>query len=119
VIGRLGGEEFAAILPGDLGVGCTAAERVRVAFANMTLDVGGVAVSATVSIGAASEHVLPCDVITLLARADAALYRSKRAGRNCVTADHSTPLPAAPSPPLSPAAAPRERRAEDVALEVA
>jgi diguanylate cyclase (GGDEF)-like protein len=116
VIGRLGGEEFAAILPGDLSVACTAAERVRLAFANVSLDVGGVEVAATVSIGAASEHVLPCDLIALLARADAALYRSKRAGRNCVTADHAPPA-ATPSP--TPVAAPealRERRAEDMAV---
>jgi diguanylate cyclase (GGDEF)-like protein len=122
VIGRLGGEEFAAILPGDLTVGCTAAERVRVAFAKAGLELGGLAVSATVSIGAASEQVLPCDVVALLARADAALYRSKRAGRNRVIADESVPLPAASLPPLAPVAgAPlRERRLEDgAALQVA
>jgi diguanylate cyclase (GGDEF)-like protein len=116
VIGRLGGEEFAAILPGDLTMAGTAAERVRVAFANASLETGGGRVDATVSIGAAGAPAVQCDLIALLARADAALYRSKRAGRNCVTADHEQPLPATASPSLAPAPEPREeRRAEEIA----
>src|SRR5690349_17010075 len=83
-LGRLGGEEFAAILPSDLTVATTAAERVRNAFAAAGREILGEPVGVTVSIGAAMEVTLPCDLATLLARADAALYRAKQAGRNRV-----------------------------------
>jgi diguanylate cyclase (GGDEF)-like protein len=98
VVGRLGGEEFAAILPGDLDATATAAERVRTAFELAGRDIAGAMVGATVSIGAVSEAELPCDLVALLARADAALYRAKQAGRNRVEYDRSAvPVAAAPS----------------------
>jgi diguanylate cyclase (GGDEF)-like protein len=55
VVGRLGGEEFAAILPGDLDATATAAERVRTAFELAGRDIAGAMVGATVSIGAVSK----------------------------------------------------------------
>jgi diguanylate cyclase (GGDEF)-like protein len=83
VIGRLGGEEFAAILPGSAADAGAVAERLRDAFQQAGFAISGHEVGATVSIGVASA-IPPVEVATLLARADAALYRAKHNGRNRV-----------------------------------
>jgi diguanylate cyclase (GGDEF)-like protein len=98
VIGRLGGEEFCAILPGDLNVAATAAERVRSAFEAAGREVAGLEVGATVSIGAATAYDLPCDLLALLVRADAALYRAKQGGRNRLEADEDSVAPGVAPP---------------------
>ncbi len=85
VVARLGGEEFVAILPGaDPLEAFGAAEAVRRAFANSAAFVDGLAVGATVSVGAASDVAIKGDLNALFRRADAALYVAKRAGRNRV-----------------------------------
>lgn len=85
IVARLGGEEFAAILPGaDPLEAVGAAEAVRHAFANSAAFIDGVAVGATVSVGAASDVKLDNDLSGLFRRADAALYVAKRAGRDRV-----------------------------------
>jgi diguanylate cyclase (GGDEF)-like protein len=85
IVARLGGEEFAAILPGaDPLEAVGAAEAVRHAFAKSGAFVDGLPVGATVSVGAASDVKLDNDVSGLFRRADAALYVAKRAGRNRV-----------------------------------
>src|SRR5262249_5740410 len=48
VVGRLGGEEFAAILPGDWNVTAVAAARVRAAFEAAGVEIDGVKIGATV-----------------------------------------------------------------------
>ena len=103
VIGRLGGEEFVALLPNDLTSACAAAERVRAAIQVVGTEVDSHRVDLTVSIGAAAVLELPCDLESLLERADSALYRAKAAGRNRVEADVDpaeeaavTPAPATP-----------------------
>jgi diguanylate cyclase (GGDEF)-like protein len=82
IIGRLGGEEFAAIVPEPLELGKLIAERVRSGFEVAGATVAGQAVGATVSIGAATSHELVTNIDALIARADAALYRAKGDGRN-------------------------------------
>jgi diguanylate cyclase (GGDEF)-like protein len=83
---RLGGEEFAAIMPGTLEDGLVVAERIRAAFENAGRTVTGRFVGATVSVGVAS-HDTAANIDALLARADAALYAAKANGRNRVEAE--------------------------------
>jgi len=85
-IGRIGGEEFVAILSGTLADACVAAERVRWAFEAAALGPDSPRIPATVSVGAACglPHV---SIDLLIARADAALYRAKANGRNRVEPD--------------------------------
>jgi diguanylate cyclase (GGDEF)-like protein len=83
IVARLGGEEFAALVPGNAAEAAVAAERVRMAFRTAGLNVADREMAATVSIGVAGD-TSPVSVNDLLARADAALYRAKANGRNRV-----------------------------------
>ncbi len=85
VIGRVGGEEFVAILPGTLSDAAAVAERVRAAFAAAGADLDGRRIAATVSAGVACGSPL-ATVEALMAGADAALYRAKMNGRDRVEA---------------------------------
>ena len=85
VFGRLGGEEFAVVLGrSSIEPATVRAERIRVAFAESADRVRDRAVSATVSGGVAASHDAEITLAALLEQADAALYRAKAAGRNCV-----------------------------------
>jgi diguanylate cyclase (GGDEF)-like protein len=84
---RYGGEEMAVVLPQtDLGGAELGAERMRAAIENMQiqrLDGGGL-LPITASFGVASFPAQAADKTSLIAAADAALYRAKRGGRNRV-----------------------------------
>jgi diguanylate cyclase (GGDEF)-like protein len=95
VVGRLGGEEFACIIPGNAAEAGLVAERLRVAFQAAGVVIAGHEMGATVSTGVATA-IAPCEIEPLLARADAALYRAKHNGRNRVAFDTGEPAPAAP-----------------------
>jgi len=85
VLGRYGGEEFAILLPeacADEAV--EVAERVRSEVEGLVIPTDGGALSVTVSIGVARLGDDANDLRSLLARADAAMYEAKRAGRNTV-----------------------------------
>ncbi len=85
LIGRLGGEEFAAILRDTAAERAVAvAERLREGFAKVAQDVDGRPVCATVSIGVVHCDGPVLDVSELLAQADQALYFAKERGRNRV-----------------------------------
>lgn len=81
VLARLGGEEFCALLPGtDLAAATACAEGLRVAFQRETAALGH-SRPHTVSVGVAGP-ASGATLATLLERADQALYRAKRNGRN-------------------------------------
>jgi diguanylate cyclase (GGDEF)-like protein len=89
--GRIGGEEFAALLPCSLDEAVVAAERVREAFeASGIVDDTG-PVDTTVSIGVAGGPA-GTELEVLLAAADTALYQAKRGGRNRVEVAEELPL---------------------------
>jgi two-component system, cell cycle response regulator len=86
MVGRYGGEEFIAILPGaDEDAAARFAERVRSALEIYVFEHEGKQIRMTVSAGVASargdEFELPDELIK---RADQALYRAKESGRNRV-----------------------------------
>jgi diguanylate cyclase (GGDEF)-like protein len=85
VLGRYGGDEFAAVLPETgLPAACQVAERLRKSIAQRPLDTKAGQVTVTVSLGVAvldDEHLAP---ETLLDHADQALYVAKQSGRNRV-----------------------------------
>jgi diguanylate cyclase (GGDEF)-like protein len=85
LFGRVGGEEFAALLP-DTGRqdALLLAERLKSAFEATSHDVGGRTLAATVSVGVAISDDASSDLDTLLEAADQALYRAKMLGRNRV-----------------------------------
>jgi two-component system cell cycle response regulator len=91
IVVRMGGEEFAIILPEtDLNAALIAAERVRsqVAESPITTEASGPPVAVTVSIGATSLHEGQKEnAEALLRRADVALYKAKGSGRNKVVSE--------------------------------
>lgn len=92
IIGRIGGEEFAILLPEtETEVAAKVAERLRevLAMAKVPLEAGGQAIHFTVSIGLTSLSNPQDNIETLLNLADRALYQAKNSGRNkvCLTGD--------------------------------
>jgi diguanylate cyclase (GGDEF)-like protein len=90
---RVGGEEFVLLVPvRDAAAAWRVAERLRLAVAGQPVHVAGRLLRITTSIGltllAGGE---PLD--TALARADAALYQAKTAGRDRVASDLPRPTP--------------------------
>jgi diguanylate cyclase (GGDEF)-like protein len=88
LVGRFGGEEFSVLLPqADAADARVIAERIRGGIEALRVDSGipGVPITMTVSVGvAALGDGARAQITELLAAADAALYRAKRAGRNRV-----------------------------------
>lgn len=87
---RYGGEEFVVVMPDtDLGVANRVAERIRRRIAGEIFPVerGARAVEVTVSVGIATLAGISDTAPVILKRADEALYRAKRSGRNRVVSD--------------------------------
>jgi diguanylate cyclase (GGDEF)-like protein len=85
-IGRIGGEEFAIMLPDtELGTAMQVAERLRKLIASTPLDTGGgqmVKLTASIGVAAYSQSTKTFD--GLLSNADFAMYDAKNGGRNRV-----------------------------------
>jgi diguanylate cyclase (GGDEF)-like protein len=81
MVGRLGGEEFAVLMPGSsLNQAAAVGERLRKACAEAFHPPG---MMVTISVGVAAANAASTSA-TLLRDADAALYRAKYEGRNCL-----------------------------------
>ena len=88
---RMGGEEFAVIMPEtEQKTALSVGERLRVAVAEQPISLPemGLSLSITASFGVASvNHDVDVSATTVLDRADAALYRAKKTGRNKVVGE--------------------------------
>jgi two-component system, cell cycle response regulator len=100
VFGRIGGEEFAALLPGTAAATAwELAERIRQAIEQTPLIHHGERIQLTVSIGLTTGPLTGDNIETLLQRADKVMYRAKNAGRNrsFTYADHAADISAGTS----------------------
>jgi len=87
---RYGGEEFVVVMPEtDLGVATLVAERIRrrIAGESFAVERGARSLKVTISVGIAARMGPQDNASQILKRADEALYRAKRDGRNRVAAD--------------------------------
>jgi diguanylate cyclase (GGDEF)-like protein/PAS domain S-box-containing protein len=85
IVARIGGEEFAVLLPSTGTSGALAvANRLINAVAVQTVEIDGQRIRYTVSGGLASMAPEITGLAALMKRADQALYAAKGAGRNCV-----------------------------------
>jgi two-component system cell cycle response regulator len=87
---RFGGEEFVIVMPEtDMAVATIVAERLRrrIASEAFSIQQGSGAIEVTISIGIATLDATDDNANSILKRADQALYRAKRDGRNRVVAD--------------------------------
>ncbi|ADR34333.1 diguanylate cyclase with PAS/PAC sensor [Sulfuricurvum kujiense DSM 16994] len=85
IAGRIGGEEFALILPDtDIKSAAITAERIREEVSNTTVVYEGKFIHFTVSIGLTALSPLDLSADCVFSRADIALYSAKEHGRNNV-----------------------------------
>lgn len=83
LFGRLGGEEFAVLLPHtDQHRAWEAAEKLRLAIRTLKIPGSHPPIAVSASLGVASLDPIGDDIDSLLQKADEALYAAKRAGRN-------------------------------------
>ena len=108
VLARMGGDEFALLLPETtLDQAYATVERVRVALEGRTTDLVGDPLSITVSAGVVGVLGDAETLESLLKRADQALYRAKNSGRNRTVAGSAAGMIRGPEPPAKPRAARR------------
>lgn len=114
VLGRLGGEEFAALLPHTgADAALATAQRLRAAVEALHLPLpGGAVLRFTLSVGVATQAPAHGGLDALVAQSDVALYQAKAAGRNRAlahTAYHATPPVSSRSPHSHDTEAPDRR----------
>lgn len=82
---RFGGDEFSAFIPGiDKDEACKLAETIRTTIETAGFEKDGIPLKPTISIGVGCFPADGEDPMALLEHADAALYRAKADGKNCV-----------------------------------
>ncbi len=93
-VGRYGGEEFLLILPGcGMEDALVRAEQLRLAVQSARILDGETALQVTASFGVASDFPDGYEAEAVIRTVDAALYRAKSSGRNCVVpAEMNVPL---------------------------
>ena len=86
LLGRIGGEEFLVVLPGNTleQAASDVAERLRARVESLALEDLPAGLRTTISIGVAQMSPQDANVADLMLRADEALYRAKAEGRNRV-----------------------------------
>ncbi|MEI2651320.1 MAG: GGDEF domain-containing protein, partial [Microthrixaceae bacterium] len=85
VVGRVGGEEFAVVMPGaNSALAHHVAERLRVAVTEAPIDHPDGPINLSVSIGVTEYRVWHEAMLDAIQRADEAMYLAKTTGRNCV-----------------------------------
>jgi diguanylate cyclase (GGDEF)-like protein len=99
IVGRIGGEEFSVFLPNTQLHGAQQlAETLRVAIESIHIEVDGVRLKITASIGVAAKRFDQETMQAIQQHADQAMYEAKRSGRNRVSTfgsdDESLALPA-------------------------
>jgi len=86
IIGRIGGEEFAIVMPDtELVGGKELCERIRLAIYDEQITIGSQSVSVSTSIGITSLGAHETAICAAMSRADQALYDSKHKGRNLIS----------------------------------
>ena len=95
ILGRIGGEEFAMLLPNTLlEEAVLLAERLRQSVEKIVFETpGNLPVTVTFSIGAAVFEDAMTNIGDLLRNADEAMYYAKHSGRNCVKVYQGVPPP--------------------------
>ena len=87
LFGRIGGEEFAILLPDtEADEAFRIADEIRKAVGTSVLDVDGKSITYTISLGVASSEPGDVSVDELFKRADVKLYEAKNKGRDRVQA---------------------------------
>jgi diguanylate cyclase (GGDEF)-like protein len=83
ILGRIGGEEFAVLLPDtEIKEGVIIAERLRKKIENLGVPYNQSMINITISIGASNSLTDDSGIDSILQRSDTALYRAKEYGRN-------------------------------------
>jgi two-component system cell cycle response regulator len=90
VLGRIGGEEFAVLLPStDEPAAQVTAERIRSAIERLRIQIGDQEIQITISIGVSEYQLTEGLIDSAMLRADKALYQAKHKGRNRVCCERS------------------------------